>query len=89
MNEIIGDKGKRRKYDSKLADKVNKEVEKGTFVDEPKIIVPTNSTIEDIYNGYKEFGMDEEHFNGKYFIRLKQLDFLVKENKLDNNLIWK
>ncbi len=47
------------------------------------------AAIEDIYRGYKEFGMDEEHFNGKYFIRLKQLDHLVSEKKLDNDLIWK
>lgn len=45
--------------------------------------------IKDIYQGYKEFGMDDEHFNGKYFIRLKQLDYLLKENKLDNDLNWK
>lgn len=45
--------------------------------------------VEDIYKGYKEFGMDDEHFNGNYFIRLKQLEHLVKENKLDNNLVWK
>lgn len=47
------------------------------------------AAIEDIYNGYKEFGMDEEHFNGDYFIRLKKLEFLVNENKLDHDLIWK
>lgn len=45
--------------------------------------------IKDIYRGYKEFGMDDEHFNGKYFIRLKQLDYLLDENKLDNDLNWK
>lgn len=45
--------------------------------------------IEDIYKGYKEFGMDDEHFNGKYFIRLKQLDYLLEEGKLDNDLKWK
>ena len=54
MNKIIGDKGK-SKYDPSLADKVNKEVDEGKFVDEPKIIVPTNVDIEDICNGYEEF----------------------------------
>ena len=44
--------------------------------------------IEDIYQGYKEFGMDETHFNGRYFIRLKQLEYLIKTNKIDSNLFW-
>lgn len=44
--------------------------------------------IEDIYEGYKEFGMDDERFNGRYFIRLKQLEYLIEHKKLDNNLYW-
>ena len=47
------------------------------------------AAIEDIYKGYKEFGMDDEHFNGDYFIRLKKLEYLVEQNKLDHDLIWK
>jgi len=45
--------------------------------------------VEEIYKGYQKFGMDNEHFNGRYFIRLKQLEYLIKERKLDNNLFWK
>lgn len=45
--------------------------------------------VEDIYKGYKKFGMDDEYFNGKYFIRLKQLNYLLKENKLNDDLEWK
>ena len=58
MNKIIGDKGKRTKYDPSLADKVNKEVEAETFVDVPKIEPISN--IEDICNGYKEFMRQEK-----------------------------
>ena len=45
--------------------------------------------IEDIYQGYLKFGMDDEHFNGKYFIRLKELENLLNKGRLDNNLTWK
>lgn len=44
--------------------------------------------IKDIYEGFKETGMDNEHFNGKYFIRLKQLKYLMENNKIDKNLFW-
>ena len=44
--------------------------------------------IENIYNGYKEFGMNDKYFNGKNFIRLKQLDHLTSEGLLDDNLFW-
>jgi nucleoside-diphosphate-sugar epimerase len=44
--------------------------------------------IEDIYKKYKEFGMDDEHFNGRYFTRLKQLEYLLKGDKLNENLYW-
>jgi len=44
--------------------------------------------IEDIYKGYKEYGMDNEKFNGRYFVRLKQIEHLLKAQKLDNNLFW-
>lgn len=45
--------------------------------------------IENIYNGYKEFGMNYENFNGKKFIRLKQLDYLSRKGLVDANLFWK
>ena len=47
------------------------------------------AAIEDIYNGYIENEMNDKKFNGRYFIRLKQLEYLINQNKLDNNLYWK
>ncbi len=44
--------------------------------------------VKDIYQGYKEFGMDEERFNGRYFVRLKQLEYLINNNLIDSNLKW-
>lgn len=45
--------------------------------------------IEAIYEGYKVMGMDNEKFNGRYFIRLKQLEFLIATKMLGNDLFWK
>jgi len=45
--------------------------------------------IEDIYNGFIESGMNDKKFNGRYFIRLKQLEYLINQDKLDKNLFWK
>ena len=44
--------------------------------------------IEDIYEKYKVFGMDDKHFNGRYFIRLKQLEYLIKNGKINSDLYW-
>ncbi len=44
--------------------------------------------VEDIYKGYLKFGMNDRYFNGRYFIRLKQIEYLIKENKLDKDLFW-
>jgi nucleoside-diphosphate-sugar epimerase len=46
------------------------------------------AAVEDIYNGYKVFGMNNEYFNGKNFIRLKQLDYLTSKEFVDDNLLW-
>lgn len=45
--------------------------------------------IEDIYLNFKKFGMDDERFNGRYFNRLKQLEFLLKKGTLNSDLYWK
>lgn len=45
--------------------------------------------IVSVYEKFKELGMDEERFSGRYFIRLKQLEYLMKEGILDNELFWK
>ncbi|MBN1252546.1 MAG: SDR family oxidoreductase [Bacteroidales bacterium] len=44
--------------------------------------------IEEIYEAYLKYGMDDEKFNGRYFTRLKQLQHHMKMNKLDNELFW-
>ena len=45
--------------------------------------------IENIYKGFRDFGMDQNDFNGRKFIRLNQLEYLSNSNKLNNNLEWK
>ncbi len=44
--------------------------------------------VEDIYKGYLKFGMDDEYFKGRYFIRLKQLEYLLNKKHLNDNLYW-
>ena len=44
--------------------------------------------IEEVYEAYKKYGMDDDKFNGKYFIRLKELQYLMENKKIDNKLIW-
>ena len=44
--------------------------------------------IEQIYEYYQKYGMDSNKFNGRYFIRLKQLQYLIKNKKLDTDLYW-
>jgi nucleoside-diphosphate-sugar epimerase len=44
--------------------------------------------IEQLYESYQRLGMTNEKFNGRYFIRLKQLQYLMSENKLNNDLFW-
>jgi nucleoside-diphosphate-sugar epimerase len=46
------------------------------------------AAIADIYEQYKKVGMDNEKFNGRFFIRLKQLQYLKDNNQLNNNLYW-
>ncbi len=45
--------------------------------------------IEDIYESYKKYKMDEEKFNGRYFIRLKQIRYLLDSGVVDKNLYWR
>lgn len=45
--------------------------------------------IEQIYKYYREYGMDFEKFNGRYFVRLKQIKYLLENNKVDSNLYWR
>jgi nucleoside-diphosphate-sugar epimerase len=45
--------------------------------------------IEEIYKSYKEVGMNEEKFNGRYFNRLKQLEYLSHDDLINDSLYWK
>lgn len=44
--------------------------------------------IKQIYSSYKSLGMNDYKFNARYFIRLKQLNFLLENNKIDKKLYW-
>lgn len=45
-------------------------------------------SIEEIYQGYLAHGMDTEKFSGRYFIRLKQLEYLLASKQVNANLFW-
>ena len=47
------------------------------------------SGIESIYENYLKYKMDGNKFNAQFFIRLKQIQYLINNNKIDNNLFWK
>jgi nucleoside-diphosphate-sugar epimerase len=42
--------------------------------------------IEQIYKNYKDYNMDLEKFTGRYFIRLKQIKYLMKKKIVDEKL---
>ncbi|MCF6241136.1 MAG: NAD(P)-dependent oxidoreductase [Bacteroidales bacterium] len=44
--------------------------------------------IEEVYEAYKKYGMDEDKFTGRYFIRLKQLQYHIENNHLNEKLFW-
>jgi nucleoside-diphosphate-sugar epimerase len=44
--------------------------------------------IEEIYKSYVSQGMNEERFNGRYFIRLKQLEYLSEKKVINDSLYW-
>ena len=44
--------------------------------------------IEEIYNSYMTKGLSNKQFNGRYFIRLKQIEYLTQNNLLNNQLYW-
>lgn len=45
--------------------------------------------IEQICEYYKKYGMDSDKFNGRYFIRLKQIRYLLDNSRLDARLYWR
>lgn len=44
--------------------------------------------IKEIFNNYIKLGIDKDKFNGRYFIRLKQLNYLLENKKIDEELFW-
>ncbi len=44
--------------------------------------------IEEVYEAYKKYGMNEDKFTGRYFIRLKQLQYHIENKHIDNKLFW-
>jgi len=44
--------------------------------------------IEEIYNSYKEHKFNEQMFNGRYFTRLKQLEYLTNNDLINDSLYW-
>jgi len=44
--------------------------------------------IEQLVIDYEKNRMDKEKFTGRYFTRLKQLNFLITSNQIDENLFW-
>ena len=44
--------------------------------------------IEQLYSDFKRLTMHKEKFSGRYFIRLKQLQYLLQTGRINNNLYW-
>ena len=54
-----------------------------------KINIPLKKSVIEIAKAYKKYDLKEEDFlNSKYF-RIRTLKDLIKQNKLNNNLLWK
>lgn len=45
--------------------------------------------IHQIHENYLRYKMDDEKFNGRYFIRLKQIQHLLNKEKINNDLFWR
>lgn len=46
------------------------------------------SGIEQICQYYDRYMLSFEKFNGRYFVRLRQLKYLIENKKIDENLFW-
>ncbi|HUX57542.1 MAG TPA: NAD(P)-dependent oxidoreductase [Bacteroidales bacterium] len=44
--------------------------------------------IEQLYEYYQRYDLNNEKFEGRYFTRLKQLNYLISNNKINKNLFW-
>jgi nucleoside-diphosphate-sugar epimerase len=45
--------------------------------------------VEQLAENYERYHMDEEKFKGRYFIRLKQLKYLMENREIDNDMYWR
>ena len=45
--------------------------------------------LEDIYEAYQKYQMNDEKFNGRYYIRLKQIRHLLDSGIVDKDLYWR
>ena len=45
--------------------------------------------IHQIHENYLRYKMNDEKFNGRYFIRLKQIQHLLNAEKINNDLFWR
>ena len=44
--------------------------------------------VEQLYEYYLKYRMDQEKFAGRYFTRLRQLNYLIEQKRIDSNLFW-
>ena len=44
--------------------------------------------IEQIIEYYKKYNMSSDKFNERFFVRLKQINYLIKNKLIDSNLYW-
>jgi nucleoside-diphosphate-sugar epimerase len=45
--------------------------------------------IHQIHENYHRYKMDDKKFNGRYFIRLQQIQHLLTSGRIDNELYWR
>ncbi len=45
--------------------------------------------IEEVRENYLKYKMDDEKFNGRYFSRLKQIQYLIASGRINNDLYWR
>lgn len=59
-----------------------------TELPEFRPVFDLRSGIAQLYEYYQKYSMDHEKFTGRYFTRLRQLNYLIEHKKVDANLFW-
>jgi nucleoside-diphosphate-sugar epimerase len=44
--------------------------------------------IEQLYEYYQRYNLEKNQFEGRYFTRLKQLNYLIMQKRINTNLYW-